>query len=59
MGGSGGGGGGAMQSMLGGFRRATGAEAGTDGTKSKFLSNLLWVLLIAGATAFVVSRYLN
>ncbi|MBW2461023.1 MAG: hypothetical protein JRH11_05215 [Deltaproteobacteria bacterium] len=55
----GGSGGGAMQSMLGGFRRATGAEAGKSGKKSNLIGNLIWVALIAAATAVVVSRYSN
>jgi len=48
-----------MQSMLGGFRRATGAEAGKSGKKSNLIGNLIWVALIAAATAVVVSRYSN
>ena len=55
----GGRGGSAMQSMLGGFRRATGAEAGKSGKKSNLIGNLIWVALIAAATAVVVSRYSN
>ncbi len=49
-----------MQSMLGGFRRATGAEAGKSGKsgkKSNLIGNLIWIALIAAATAVVVSRY--
>jgi len=49
--------GGAMQSMLGGFRRATGAEAGKSGKKSNLIGNLIWIALIAAATAVFVSRY--
>jgi hypothetical protein len=58
-GGGGGGtrqGGGVMQSMVRGFRRATGAEQAPT-TKSSWISNVIWLLVIAAAVAFVVSRY--
>jgi hypothetical protein len=53
---SGRGSGGVMQSMLGGFKRAAGAEP-SKGGKSNLWGNILWILLIAAATALVVNSY--
>jgi hypothetical protein len=53
---SGGGGGGVMQSMVRGFRRAAGVEKDAK-SKSSWLGNLIWVLLIAVAVALAVSRF--
>jgi hypothetical protein len=49
-------GGGVMQSMVRGFRRATGAEQ-APAKKGSWVSNLIWFLVLAAAVAFVVSRY--
>jgi len=51
--------GGVMQSMLGGFRRAAGAEPGKGGKKRNLFGNMIWILLIAAATAFLVNSYTN